>query len=550
LFSRWGNGGAAMTVTKRATKFIFVTGGVVSSLGKGLTGASIAAILEASGLRVTLMKMDPYLNVDPGTMSPFQHGEVFVTEDGAETDLDLGHYERFSSVNMKRKHNFTTGQVYEQVLASERAGEYLGATVQVIPHVTDEIKRRIKAATGDSDVALIEVGGTVGDIESQPFLEAIRQIRLEEGRADTLFIHLTLLPYIKTAGEMKTKPTQHSVAALRQIGIQPDIIVCRTDRPLEDEVKRKISLFCNVPVNCVVAAEDVDFIYELPARLHEQGIDARIFEMMNIWAKQPDLTPWQEFVTRFQTATTTVRIGIVGKYVDLVESYKSLNEALVHAGVANNCKVELVHIEAEKLEKGAKVALDDLDGVVVPGGFGVRGIEGKIRAVQLVREQSIPFLGICLGMQLAVIEYARNVMGLKGANSTEFDTTTPYPVIDYLPGQKDEEKMGGTMRLGGYPCKLKAGSLARKIYDSDSVVERHRHRYEVNPKYPAELEAGGLTISGVSPDGSLVEMVELSGHPWFVATQAHPEFTSRPLRPSPLFASFIEAALKRLQGRS
>ncbi len=538
-----------MTVSKRATKFIFVTGGVVSSLGKGLTGASVAAILEASGLCVTLIKMDPYLNVDPGTMSPFQHGEVFVTEDGAETDLDLGHYERFSSINMERKHNFTTGQVYEEVLAAERAGRYLGATVQVIPHVTDEIKRRIKVATAGSDVALIEVGGTVGDIESQPFLEAIRQIRLEEGRADTLFIHLTLLPYIKAAGEMKTKPTQHSVAALRQIGIQPDIIVCRSDRPLDDDVKRKISLFCNVPVNCVVAAEDVDFIYKLPLRLHEQGIDARIFEMMNIWTRQPDLTPWQNFITRFQTATTTVCIGIVGKYVDLVESYKSLNEALVHAGVVNNCRVELTHIDAEELERGAMVGLDNLDGVVVPGGFGVRGIEGKIRAVQLVREQSIPFLGICLGMQLAVIEYARNVMGLKGANSTEFDPTTPYPVIDYLPGQKDEEKMGGTMRLGGYPCKLKAGTKAREIYQAESVVERHRHRYEVNPDYQAQLEAGGLTISGLSPDGTLVEMVELSGHPWFIATQAHPEFTSRPLRPSPLFASFIAAALERQRAR-
>lgn len=538
-----------MTVSKRPTKFIFVTGGVVSSLGKGLTGSSIAAILEASGLSVTLMKMDPYLNVDPGTMSPFQHGEVFVTEDGAETDLDLGHYERFSSVNMERKHNFTTGQVYEEVLAAERAGKYLGATVQVIPHVTDEIKRRIRVATGDSDVALIEVGGTVGDIESQPFLEAIRQIRLEEGRTDTLFIHLTLLPYIKTAGEMKTKPTQHSVAAMRQIGIQPDIIVCRSDRPLDDDVKRKISLFCNVPVSCVIAAEDVDFIYELPLRLHEQGIDARLFEMMNIWAKQPDLTPWQNFVTRFQTAATQARIGIVGKYVDLVESYKSLNEALVHAGVTNHCKVELVHIDAEKLERGIKVGLDDLDGVVVPGGFGVRGIEGKIRAISLVREQSIPFLGICLGLQLAVIEYARSVMGLKGANSTEFDPGTPYPVIDYLPGQKNEEKMGGTMRLGGYPCQLKAGTLAREIYQSDSVTERHRHRYEVNPDYPARLEEGGMVISGVSPDGKLVEMVELPGHPWFVATQAHPEFTSRPLRPSPLFASFIKAALARQKAR-
>jgi CTP synthase len=538
-----------MTDSTRPTKFVFVTGGVVSSLGKGLTASCIAAILEASGLRVGLMKMDPYLNVDPGTMSPFQHGEVFVTQDGAETDLDLGHYERFSSINMERKHNFTTGQVYEEVLSAERAGKYLGATVQVIPHVTDEIKRRIRAAAQGCDVALVEVGGTVGDIESQPFLEAIRQIRLEVGRSDTLFIHLTLLPYIPTAGEMKTKPTQHSVAALRQIGIQPDLIVCRSDRPMEEDVKRKISLFCNVPVDCVIAAQDVAFIYELPLRLHEQGIDARMFEMMNIWTKRPDLTPWQNFVTRFQTATTRVRIGIVGKYVDLVESYKSLNEALIHAGVANNCKVTLSHIDAQELEKGITVALDDLDGVVVPGGFGERGIEGKIRAIQLVREQKIPFLGICLGMQLAVIEFARNVMGLTGANSTEFDGQTAYPVIDYLPGQKDEEKMGGTMRLGGYPCHLQAGTLARAVYGEDTVVERHRHRYEVNPEYQTRLADGGMTISGLSPDGQLVEMVELSDHPWYVATQAHPEFTSRPLRPSPLFASFIAAALVRQGAR-
>ncbi len=534
---------------KRPTKFVFVTGGVVSSLGKGLTSSSIAAILEASGLCVALMKMDPYLNVDPGTMSPFQHGEVFVTEDGAETDLDLGHYERFSSINMERKHNFTTGQVYEHVLTSERAGKYLGATVQVIPHVTDEIKRRIRIAAEGCDVALVEVGGTVGDIESQPFLEAIRQIRLEVGREDTLFVHLTLLPYIKTAGEVKTKPTQHSVAALRQIGIQPDIVVCRTDRPIEDDIKRKISLFCNVPVNCVIAAQDVDFIYELPLRLHEQGIDERMFELMNVWARKPDLTPWLNFVTRFKTATSAVRIGIVGKYVDLVESYKSLNEALVHAGVANNCQVQLVHIDAEELERGMDVGLDDLVGVVVPGGFGVRGIEGKIRAIQLVRERQIPFLGICLGMQLAVIEYARNLKGWQGANSTEFDSKTPYPVIDLLPEQRGEEKMGGTMRLGGYPCKLKKGTRAHAIYGRENVVERHRHRYEVNPDLIEELEKGPLVISGQSPDRRLVEMVELPDHPWFVATQAHPEFNSRPLRPSPLFVSFIEASLKRMQER-
>ena len=538
-----------MSTRTRATKFIFVTGGVVSSLGKGLTGSCIAAILEAAGLHVGLMKMDPYLNVDPGTMSPFQHGEVFVTEDGAETDLDLGHYERFSSVNMERKHNFTTGQVYEQVILNERAGDYLGATVQVIPHVTDEIIRRIHVAADGYDIAIVEVGGTVGDIESQPFMEAIRQIRLDVGRNDALFIHLTLLPYIKTAGEMKTKPTQHSVAALRQIGIQPDIIVCRTDRPLEEEYKRKISLFCNVPVNCVIAAQDVDFIYELPLKLHTQGMDERIFEQMNIWARKPDLSAWHRFVDRFTNADIQVRIGIVGKYVDLTESYKSLNEALVHAGVANNCQVILDHIDAEKLESGQNVELDSMDGVVVPGGFGGRGIEGKIRAVQLVREKNIPFLGICLGMQLAVAEYARNVLGWKGANSTEFDPETKHPVIDLLPEQKNEVNMGGTMRLGGYPCLLKEDSLASRIYGSTEISERHRHRYEVNPEVIEKLEEGGLTISGLSPDRRLVEMVELKGHPWFVATQAHPEFTSRPLRPSPLFASFIKAALKRKNER-
>jgi CTP synthase len=531
--------------TRRSTKFIFVTGGVVSSLGKGLTASSVAAILEASGLSVTMVKMDPYINVDPGTMSPFQHGEVFVTEDGAETDLDLGHYERFISINMGRRNNFTTGQVYEHVIQRERAGDYLGATVQVIPHVTDEIKRRIYAAAEGYDVAMVEVGGTVGDIESQPFLEAIRQMRLELGRNDTLFMHLTLLPYIKAAGEVKTKPTQHSVAALRQIGIQPDLIVCRTDVPLKEEYKRKISLFCNVPPKGVIAAEDVGVIYELPLRLNEEGIDARISELMNIWARKPDLGAWQRFVDTFKNARETVRIGIVGKYVDLVESYKSLNEALIHGGVNNGCKVQLQHLDAQKLEQGEDLELDDLGGVVVPGGFGTRGIEGKIRAVQIVRERGIPFLGICLGMQVAVIEYARNVLGWKGANSTEFDPATPHPVIDLLPEQRHEKRLGGTMRLGGYPCRLRADSLARRIYGADDVIERHRHRYEVNPDVIDALEAGGLVVSGMSPDRRLAEMVEIPGHTWFVATQAHPEFTSRPLRPSPLFSAFIAAALAR-----
>ena len=534
---------------KRRTKYIFVTGGVVSSLGKGLTASALAAILEASGLSVTMLKLDPYINVDPGTMSPFQHGEVFVTEDGAETDLDLGHYERFISINMGRLNNFTTGQVYETVIQRERAGEYLGATVQVIPHITDEIQRRIHKAVAGYDVALIEIGGTAGDIESQPFLEAIRQVRLELGREDTLFVHLTLLPYIKTAGEMKTKPTQHSVAVLRQIGIQPDIIICRTDRPLADENKRKISLFCNVPPHCVVAAQDVDFIYELPVTLLGQGISERISEMMNIWARKPDMSRWESFVSRFKNATETVRIGIVGKYVDLVESYKSLNEALVHAGVDNGCKVVLDHIDAEELERGLDGGLLDLDGVVVPGGFGNRGIEGKIRAVQLVREGKVPFLGICLGLQLAVIEYARNVLGWDKANSTEFDPKTKYPVIDFLPEQREEKNKGGTMRLGGYKCRLAPGTRAREIYGSDEMVERHRHRYEVNPELVEKLAEGGLVISGTNPKRKLVEMVELPDHPWFVATQAHPEFTSRPLRPSPLFSSFIAAALERSRER-
>jgi len=538
-----------MPPARRNTKYIFVTGGVVSSLGKGLTASSLAAILEACGLSVSMMKMDPYINVDPGTMSPFQHGEVFVTQDGAETDLDLGHYERFVSTHMGRKNNFTTGQVYETVIQRERAGKYLGATVQVIPHITDEIKRRIYEAMEGFDVGLVEVGGTVGDIESQPFLEAIRQIRLEKGRSDTLFIHLTLLPYIRTAGEVKTKPTQHSVAALRHIGIQPDLLVCRTERPLDDDYKRKISLFCNVPVDCVIMAEDVASIYELPLHLHQQGIEERIFDLMNMWARKPDLSPWTSFVKAYREASEEVEIGVVGKYVDLVESYKSLNEALVHAGVVNGCRLHLRYIDAEEVERGLSAGLDEVHGVVVPGGFGVRGIEGKIRAITRVREQHIPFLGICLGMQLAVVEYSRSVMGMAGANSTEFDPATQFPVIDLLPEQKNEKNLGGTMRLGAYPCRLKEGSRARAAYGgAESVLERHRHRYEVNPDFIDRLEAGGLTISGMSPDRRLVEMVEISGHPWFVATQAHPEFTSKPLRANPLFAAFIAAALARRRG--
>ena len=532
----------------RQTKFIFVTGGVVSSLGKGLTAASIASILEASGLRVSMLKTDPYINVDPGTMSPYQHGEVFVTDDGAETDLDLGHYERFISPNMGRMNNFTAGQIYERVIQRERAGEYLGATVQVIPHITDEIKHRIIEAGKGFDIAIVEVGGTVGDIEGLPFLEAIRQVRLDLGRENAMFIHLTLVPYIPAAGEIKTKPTQHSVAALRQIGIQPDIIVCRADRALNDGLKRKISLFCNVPVECVITAQDVDTIYELPMALHAQGIDTRISEALNIWAAKPDLGEWEQFVRDLKNAPDTVNIGIVGKYTGLVESYKSLNEALIHGGVKNKTGVKLVFVNAEKLERGETDELDGIHGFVVPGGFGVRGVEGKIAAIRAIREREIPFLGICLGMQLAVAEYARNVLGLEGANSTEFDPATAHPVVDLLPEQKDEVNLGGTMRLGGYRCLLKEGSLVREIYGADEVVERHRHRYEVNPEYIDKLDQGGLSVSGISPDRRLVEMVELPGHPWFVATQAHPEFTSRPLRPSPLFTAFIKAAVKREAG--
>jgi CTP synthase len=533
----------------REPKLIFITGGVVSSLGKGLTAASIAAILESSGLKVTMIKMDPYINVDPGTMSPFQHGEVFVTEDGAETDLDLGHYERFISTHMSQKNNFTTGQIYDTVIRAERAGQYLGATVQVIPHITDEIKRRVLLAAEGYDVALVEVGGTVGDIEGLPFLEAIRQLRLDSGRDRTLFVHLTLLPYIRTAGEIKTKPTQHSVAALRQIGIQPDLVVCRTDRPIDESARKKISLFCNVPLDCVFLAEDVESIYELPLRLHQQGIDERIAALLNMWTRQPDLSPWENVVRISKESADVVTIGIVGKYTHLVESYKSLNEALVHAGIANSCRVKLRHVDAQELEEGKDVNIEQYDGVVVPGGFGVRGIEGKIQAIRQVREKKIPFLGLCLGMQLAVIEYSRHILGHDKANSTEFHVDTPYPVIDLLPEQRALRDMGGTMRLGAYPCVLLPGSKAFHVYGRDRISERHRHRYEVNPDFVRELVEGGLVVSGTSPDGTLVELVELPDHPWFMATQAHPEFKSRPLDPHPLFTSFIEAAKQRHEER-
>ena len=535
------------TSTKH-TKYLFVTGGVVSSLGKGLASASIAALLEARGLKVTIQKLDPYINVDPGTMNPLQHGEVFVTEDGAETDLDLGHYERFISSRLTRRNNFTTGQVYDSVIKKERRGEYLGATVQVIPHITDEIKHNIKSCTAGYDVAIIEVGGTVGDIESLPFLEAIRQLRHESGPQNSVALHLTLVPYIGAAGELKTKPTQHSVQKLREIGIWPDMLLCRCDRPIPAGQRQKIALFSNVPTEGVYTSLDVATIYELPLHLHQQGLDEKLCEMLNIWSRTPSLDAWQRVVDRVMHPEHEVQIGIVGKYVDLVESYKSLNEALIHGGIDNNCKVRLRYIDAEEVEaQGAAKFLSDVDALLVPGGFGARGIEGKIAAVRYAREQKLPFFGICLGMQIAVIEYARNVCGLVGANSAEFDKECKTAVIDLMIDQRGVQNLGGTMRLGAYPCKLKPGSLAFAAYGSELISERHRHRYEVSNAFRAQLEERGMTLSGLSPDGELVEMVELADHPYFLGCQFHPEFKSRPMEPHPLFRQFIAAALKQRQ---
>ena len=535
------------TSTKH-TKYLFVTGGVVSSLGKGLASASIAALLEARGLKVTIQKLDPYINVDPGTMNPLQHGEVFVTEDGAETDLDLGHYERFISSRLTRRNNFTTGQVYDSVIKKERRGEYLGATVQVIPHITDEIKHNIKSCTAGYDVAIIEVGGTVGDIESLPFLEAIRQLRHESGPQNSVALHLTLVPYIGAAGELKTKPTQHSVQKLREIGIWPDMLLCRCDRPIPAGQRQKIALFSNVPTEGVYTSLDVATIYELPLHLHQQGLDEKLCEMLNIWSRTPSLDAWQRVVDRVMHPEHEVQIGIVGKYVDLVESYKSLNEALIHGGIDNNCKVRLRYIDAEEVEaQGAAKFLSDVDALLVPGGFGARGIEGKIAAVRYAREQKLPFFGICLGMQTAVIEYARNVCGLAGANSAEFDKECKTAVIDLMIDQRGVQNLGGTMRLGAYPCKLKPGSLAFAAYGGELISERHRHRYEVSNAFRAQLEERGMTLSGLSPDGELVEMVELADHPYFLGCQFHPEFKSRPMEPHPLFRQFIAAALKQRQ---
>jgi len=524
-----------------------VTGGVVSSIGKGLTSASIGALMEARGLSVTHMKLDPYINVDPGTMSPLQHGEVFVTNDGAETDLDLGHYERFTTCQLTRQANVTTGRIYEAVITKERRGEYLGATVQVIPHITDEIKARIYDATKDADIAIVEVGGTVGDIESLPFLEALRQLKLEAGIGNALSVHVTLVPHIVTAGELKTKPTQHSVREMREIGIQPDILVCRSDRPLAHGLKEKIALFSNVAVKSVISAVDVSCIYELPLVLHAEGLDDQIAERLNIWSRQPDLSVWQRVVERFKKpANGSVRIGVVGKYVHLKDSYKSLHEALVHGGLANDLAVQLEYIDSEQIERGSAPALlSGLDAILVPGGFGDRGVEGKISAIRYARENGVPFFGICLGMQLAVIEFARNICGLKSASSTEFQKDCPNPVIDLMPDQRGVKDKGGTMRLGAYPCTLKAGSRAHDIYKKDEISERHRHRFEFNNEYREQLTHAGLALSGTSPDDRLVEIIELPQHPYFVGCQFHPEFKSRPMDAHPLFSQFVAAASVR-----
>jgi CTP synthase len=534
------------------TRYIFVTGGVVSSLGKGIASASLAAILEARGLKVTIMKLDPYINVDPGTMSPFQHGEVFVTEDGAETDLDLGHYERFIRTKMTRRNNFTTGRVYETVLRKERRGDYLGGTVQVIPHITDEIKRRILEGGRDVDVALVEIGGTVGDIESQPFLEAVRQLKVEMG-SRALLMHLTLVPYIATAGETKTKPTQHSVKELRSIGLQPDILLCRSERLVDEDSRRKISLFTNVAERAVVPLPDADTIYSIPRLLQSYGLDQIVVELLGLQCPEADLSEWDRVVEGKLNPVNSITISMVGKYMELLDAYKSLIEALTHAGIHTHTKVNINFIDAERVENEGVAILKDADAILVPGGFGERGVEGKLMAVQYARENKVPYLGICLGMQSVVIEFARNVLGLKGANSTEFDRNSPHPVIglitEWITSEGEVEKrdessdLGGTMRLGAQECRLVAGSNARNVYGADVIVERHRHRYEVNNNYVDQLQKAGLRIGGWSADDTLVEMVEIPDHPWFVACQFHPEFTSTPRDGHPLFTAFVKAAL-------
>ncbi len=534
-------------------RFIFITGGVVSSLGKGIASASLGAILEARGLNVTLLKLDPYINVDPGTMSPFQHGEVYVTEDGAETDLDLGHYERFVRTTMLKRNNFTTGKVYENVLRKERRGDYLGGTVQVIPHVTDEIKRRIIAGAGDSDIALVEIGGTVGDIESQPFLEAIRQLSIELGSRRAMFIHLTLVPYIATSGETKTKPTQHSVKEMRSIGLQPDVLLCRSDREIDIDSRRKIALFTSVEQRAVVPLPDADTIYRIPLMLHAQGVDNIVIDKFGLECKPADLHEWEQVLTGQLETQHEVAVAMVGKYTDLIDAYMSLNEALTHAGIQTRTRVNIEYIDSEDIEKNGIGVLAGKDAILVPGGFGHRGIEGKIQAVEYARTRNIPYMGICLGMHAAVIEYARNVVGLKDADSTEFNSSTPHPVIALITEWRDAEgkvqqrdeqtDLGGSMRLGAQRCNLQLDSLARKEYASDSVRERHRHRYEVNNNYVQQLCDAGLKIGGRSEDGSLVEMIELDNHPWFLACQFHPEFKSTPRDGHPLFTGFVRAAI-------
>lgn len=535
-------------------KYIFITGGVVSSLGKGLSAASIGYLLEARGLSITFLKLDPYINVDPGTMNPYQHGEVFVTEDGAETDLDLGHYERYSSLNMSKENNYTTGKIYYNVINKERRGDYLGGTVQVVPHITDEIKRSIlnvgKLKGKKIDVAIVEIGGTVGDIESLPFLEAIRQFPFDIGRENVLYIHLTLVPFIKAADELKTKPTQHSVNKMREIGIQPDILLCRTDRFISPELKKKIALFCSVQPEAVITAKDVESIYEVPLVFHQEKLDEIITKKLGLKTGPPKLTGWEKIVQTIQHPKDEVTIGLVGKYVDLKDSYKSLFESLVHGGIANEVKVNVEWINSEHLESGEVGSiLDRVDGILVASGFGNRGIEGKISAIRYARERKIPFYGICLGMQCAVIEFARNVAGLAKANSSEFDSETPYPVIDLLADQRKVQDKGATMRLGSYPCHVEKGTKAYEAYQQVEISERHRHRFEFNNRYREQLAQAGLVLSGLSPDGKLVEMIELADHPWFVAVQFHPEFKSRPQSPHPLFRDFIKAALLKKRSR-
>ncbi|MCF8049982.1 MAG: CTP synthase [Desulfobacterales bacterium] len=543
------------------TKYIFTTGGVLSSLGKGLASAAIGALLESRGLKVTLQKLDPYINVDPGTMNPFQHGEVFVTDDGAETDLDLGHYERFTHAELGRDNNFTTGKIYYQVINKERRGDYLGGTVQVIPHITDEIKRSIELVADNVDVVIVEIGGTIGDIESLPFLEAIRQFRTDVGKQNVIYVHLTLVPFMGAAGELKTKPTQHSVKELRSIGIQPDVLLCRADRYLPKDIKQKIALFCNVGVDAVITAKDVDCIYEVPLMFHKEGLDAKIVELLNIWTRAPQLEAWETLVKRIKEPVNQVTIAIVGKYTDLTESYKSLNEALVHGGIPNDCRVHLTFVDSETVDENTcSEKLLQADGILVPGGFGSRGVEGKICAARFARENQIPYFGICLGMQIAVIEFARHVAGIERAHSAEFDRDTPDPVIYLMTEWFDERtgkvekrnassEKGGTMRLGAYSCRLAEGTRAFAAYGTSDISERHRHRYEFNNAYRERLEAAGLVISGASPSEELVEIVEIQDHPWFLGCQFHPEFKSRPMAPHPLFREFIRAALEFSKGR-